>query len=482
MQENIKKILNELYLIDETLKDKEGELIKIISAMLNLRPNVNINDDFKKELKNQILQKITSEKLKKYNSKPNIWKILTYTFWTVWVCVLWVFIINENFSNSLLPSKQISFESSIKSSSNSFWSLAKLWTNENAKWWSNEVKTFSSKRASSEANDIVASPIANKMMVSPDMVDPNYIPEVYKYSFSWELNIDLKENMPVYKKEYLKSDSSKIAQIIWNIDFNWVNIWNFDKLWVSNISLNQEKDFWYNINIDFENNALNIYKNWSKWPQIDYSKKQTQVILQENEVISIAKNFLTDYKIDLSKYGEARIEKSYLQIMTKYASDRIMPEYPNNITNVIFPKIVDNNEVYEEYGQASWVRMEIDLENKKVISLNGLSVDNYLKSEYKVETSKENILKIASVWWRYGFNNTDLKNLKYVDITLINPKLKYINTYKYDNNKTEEYLVPAIVFEVVKDEKSTYYGETVTVPLVKDFYKYENDKIIWGNY
>jgi hypothetical protein len=40
-------------------------------------------------------------------------------------------------------------------------------------------------------------------MIMP--VDPNYIPEVYRYTFSGELNLELTASMPVYKKESVKS-------------------------------------------------------------------------------------------------------------------------------------------------------------------------------------------------------------------------------------------------------------------------------------
>jgi hypothetical protein len=66
--------------------------------------------------------------------------------------------------------------------------------------------------------------------------------------------------------------------------------------------------------------------------------------------------------------------------------------------------------------------------------------------------------------------------VKYVDIKLKNPKLKYINTFNYKTYTQEQFLIPAIVFEIDNKNGAEYnYGETITVPLVKDFYKYDGN-------
>jgi hypothetical protein len=42
-----------------------------------------------------------------------------------------------------------------------------------------------------------------------------------------------------------------------------------------------------------------------------------------------------------------------VNILAKYTSARIMPDYVNNNTSVVFPLIVDGKEISEEYGQIS---------------------------------------------------------------------------------------------------------------------------------
>jgi hypothetical protein len=103
----------------------------------------------------------------------------------------------------------------------------------------------------------------------------------------------------------------------------------------------EDNEYGYNINIDFDNSSLNIYKNWAKWPQDIYIEGEKQVLLEEKEVIKIANDFLNTYKIDLSKYGTPVVEKSYIRAYAKYVSSKIMPDFAQNITNVVYPLIVD---------------------------------------------------------------------------------------------------------------------------------------------
>ena len=83
MEKDIEKILQELYEVDSSLKEKEKELRKIIHTMLNLKPNVKIDETFKSTLRENISKKIISEKLKNYSSqKQNIWHFFAYIFGT----------------------------------------------------------------------------------------------------------------------------------------------------------------------------------------------------------------------------------------------------------------------------------------------------------------------------------------------------------------------------------------------------------------
>lgn len=506
MGKEVENILQELYEIDENLQKKEPELKKIIHSMLNLRPNITIDENFKYSLREQIQQKINSEKLHNFqkSQKNNFWTIFAYTFWTLGTLAFWFFIWGEMFMNKNIPldtslqmeqSKLLSFDSSITESKNGFWNLKWLWVDYSAKWGVTEKMSL---QATNMVEDIMVESsnlmdtqteksnvmpllwdtISEKIMLP---TEPEWTPEVYRYNFSWAINILIPDNLPVYKKSTSNNVWKTFAENVANFTFNWLDVSRFSDLSAGNISLNQDKEYGYSINIDFSNGYLNIYKNWDKWPQATDESKKT-VLLSDSEILKITNDFLKDYNIDVSKYGWAKIDSNYLQIMETYSRSKKMPDYVTNTTSVVYPLLVDGKEVMEESWWLSGLRVEIDLTEKKVTSLQWLSVTNYLKAEYNIERNTDNILKIANVGWRFGLDAQKYENAKYIDITLKNPKLQYIRTYNYSNNWQEEFLIPAIIFETEKSENGNYYWTTVTVPLIKDFYNYDaNGKIIWNS-
>jgi hypothetical protein len=72
MNKEINEILNELYEIDSNLKEKETELKKIITKMLEYKPNVKIDENYKTELKQKVLLEL--EKRNKEFSINDIFK------------------------------------------------------------------------------------------------------------------------------------------------------------------------------------------------------------------------------------------------------------------------------------------------------------------------------------------------------------------------------------------------------------------------
>lgn len=67
MSVNIKDILDELYALDPDLREKESEIKKIIEKMMKNRPEVEINETFRSELREKIMREIATMK------KPAVW-------------------------------------------------------------------------------------------------------------------------------------------------------------------------------------------------------------------------------------------------------------------------------------------------------------------------------------------------------------------------------------------------------------------------
>ena len=77
--QNIQKILEELYQIDNSLKQNEIELKNILEKMIEIKPNIKIDENFKNQLKNQIENNILKQKITNISTKKsNISKFFIY--------------------------------------------------------------------------------------------------------------------------------------------------------------------------------------------------------------------------------------------------------------------------------------------------------------------------------------------------------------------------------------------------------------------
>lgn len=55
MSPNVKTLLEELYLLEPSLREKEDQIVRIIENMQKNRPNIVINEEFKNELRAKLL-------------------------------------------------------------------------------------------------------------------------------------------------------------------------------------------------------------------------------------------------------------------------------------------------------------------------------------------------------------------------------------------------------------------------------------------
>ncbi|MBT3690198.1 hypothetical protein HOG11_02455, partial [bacterium] len=81
MDKEIKNILNDLYKIDKSFKKHESELIKTINELINNKPKIIINKDFREELKSKLIKqakKLNKTKIKKLNL--NFMKLRNYYY------------------------------------------------------------------------------------------------------------------------------------------------------------------------------------------------------------------------------------------------------------------------------------------------------------------------------------------------------------------------------------------------------------------
>lgn len=110
--------------------------------------------------------------------------------------------------------------------------------------------------------------------------------------------------------------------------------------------------------------------------------------------------------------------------------------------------------------------VNIDQENKRVLSVYDIDFNDYLSSKYDLEKDFNEVLQKALEGGINNFENySDNKDMV---VYLNAPKIVYsvLNQEKY-----KDYLFPCYAFLVETNDDSIYHEKYVIVPLIKDYYK-----------
>lgn len=82
MQTNLKKLIEELYWLNPSLREKEVQLEKLVVHMTNLKPEISVSDTFRKVLKNRLTSEIELQKTSKIKGGIKKFQILWYVLAT----------------------------------------------------------------------------------------------------------------------------------------------------------------------------------------------------------------------------------------------------------------------------------------------------------------------------------------------------------------------------------------------------------------
>lgn len=499
----VNEIIKDLYNIDPTLKEYEDKIRDIVLEIYYEKPEVEINDIFKDELRKKILNRIDEIKIEsRQNNKviqtDNKYKLITImkkinyilAGSVVTVCLFGAFIymLNANgtisfnggseknsISNGL---KTVDFDLAIKNSNRSF---GNLFSQNSTNTVAREEGLVSARASASPAGlgigggGGVVAPMMAGDSVAKSMIAP-YNPTIYKYVYKGDktfLDNFKDSDFPVLKR-------IKNATVVFNdsniFSANSLDMSKFSNLKINNISIDEDKEYGYSLYMALTEGSLSISKNWATWPQIDYNTKYEDMLLND-ELIKIANNFAEKYNINLQNYSSPEIQTDY-RVMYERAADKNNFYIPTSST-VIYPLLIDGKEVYEQYGEKYGIMMSIGFKEKKVEYVNNIQTLKFESSSYELNKDVDTIIKIAENTDNYYYYS-DTDDVKKVEIELKDPKIVYAKIFTYDSttNTGSEFLVPAVAFKTSGDyDPNTYNREYVLIPLAKDYIDQELDRI-----
>lgn len=524
-EKKIKKVLSDLYKIDSKFKKHEKKILKIIKELLLLQPKITLNDKFVEDLRDTL--KIEEEKVaknkkntrKRASKKKSKDYFLSFNFFLdlsrVFLIVSVFLLLFISFSFVGIQNKRVDILKNynqsnylevlddakiVKRGKNNFGSLysqSVAHQSMSSEFISDspDFNEFDGAMMPGDAHDFEADVIANEGKTEDGFMgdDAYTAPAPVKYNYIYTGgDFDLFEpEVDVFKR----ADSSlpkDLANIFTDKNFISIDISRFNNIGVSNFSLMEDKDFGYNISFNLEDGNFSIYKNWKRWPRIENSCSDQgydqciegynlsfEEVLSNQEILRISNNFLREYKVDLSDYGPGEVENEWIR--EYYLSPDKDSHHIPSIVRVVYPLVIEEKTVYEEYGQKAGLSVEVDLREKKVAGLYGVFYQRYESSVYEAETSKDKIMQAV---YRgdegyYGYpEETFNDEYEVVDIELGAPSLALVKIWDYDESFMvgRELYIPAYVFPVISQSKDPYfYKKNVVISAVKEFFnKYNN--------
>jgi hypothetical protein len=517
MEKEIEKILEDVYLIDPELKKHEDDLKKILTEIIQKKPDTKFDESFKEELKIKLLSRaedLIAEKNLKANWFSGIFMVKNFSY-AVFGAGLVIFILAPvlflmSFQSQVLQvvpknekasQKQAIFTSGIhKAESNAFGKLSST-----AAQASNAGETAAVSRSSAPmalgmggggggTSASGVSTVSTDSSVATSKMMMPYNPEKINYIYIYDgQDFSLKESsLPVFKRIKDNDGGQSLAGVLKNLNFGFVDLAKFENLKVNNLNLTEDKEFGYMLSVNLDENSISISENWLKWPNI-YNNCQDEACFAKNrlqpgdvpaddQVISVAQEFLTGLGVDMSYYGTAYVQDAW-RVEYARAEDKSNAWVPDSL-NVVFPLVINGQTVYDTGGERSGLNVSVDIRNMKVSGVFDIIGNNYDSSSYEAITDTDVVMKsVKSGGYQNYLGATVYDNPdKTVEIKLDSPTIDLVRYYNYSNEKgtTEELFVPALIFPVksVSDDTAYFYRKSIIVPLAKEIFEADNNRIL----
>jgi len=322
-----------------------------------------------------------------------------------------------------------------------------------------------------------ADAVSSKMMAPDAMIYPPVDMPLYTYSYEGDITLPTAE-LPVYRKENVPFNSSDTRAIVRNLAIRDIDTGAFENLGLSNVTLTEDRDYGYMLNVDFLNGTINMYQNYLKWPQpvcnqngcTPLPKLTESDIPTDSTIISASNNFIQKYRIDMSAYGAPQVDSSWRIWYARSAEmggEQMVPD----MYTVTYPLLLDSQTIYQEGGSYKGLTLNYDIRSKRITGMYGIEKSTLNKSSYKTIQDLTLLQEMIKNGGRYI--NTDTRaneGRKVVNLTLGEPTLGYTHIYgEWQNGKTTEYFVPAYIFPVKNPPTEGYAPNTIVIPLVESF-------------
>ncbi len=499
MNKHLHDILGELYALDPELRAHEKELMPILEKLMKFKPNATPDEAFVQKLRIMLRDKASepeSQHLKAKSSFLSFFSMYKLNY-AVTGAILGAVITGPivysvlQSGSTQLPTNDGStslFSYSVEETKNeAFGDLAMADTQMYGRGGggsSPEIDTSARPQSGGGGGDAGNYPVPSMIQSDSKMMGPA---EMTEYNLVFEGNMPTLTNteVDVYQRQTGGSSADAHA-ILKNLNTGLLNLGSFGGMKSESVSFYQDTEYGYQTYINFRDGSISINANWDKWPHPEsactteecYQRYMPKIgdVPADDVLVNIAADFVKDHGFDLSNYGAPEVDKQW-RVSYDSMQDKRYAYVPESI-RVVFPLLLDGKVVYDEGGAKSGLSVGVNIRHDRVSDAYGIMDQKYLKSAYAAVTDTAQITQYLDKYGEYPAEWSALNTtVKKVDVKIGTPEIGLMRSYQYENGKTSELVIPALIFPVTESPAGSYfYRSSITVPLAKEML----DKLMKG--
>jgi len=480
MDKKIKEILEDIFNIDQSMKEKEAEIAKIVEELIKAKPIAKIDNEFMNRLRSELISRAVKKKervaIKNNFSILNFSGKLAYSLMGAFLAVLLLapifFFGNVRLSDKSSSPEEIRYKNPALSQS-----VKKVADSAFGTFLPSEIqKPVSGLGIGGGGGPSVSN--ASDGVSEKQSAMPVYESVNYRYIYKGKDIASLSGKADVYARIKNEALGKNLAKLLKGANISLLDVSKLQNLNVNNISFSEDRDFGYDVTLSPMDGNIYFYMNWLKWPDPYAACKDITCseninlkpsdMPEDSEIISIADNFLDAHGIVKSSYGKGQVLKNYLDQYPRPIEGQSQTYVPDNIS-VIYPLKINGQDVYDTSGELDGMFVDVNIRYKKASGARNIYFQDFQSSGYDVETETKNIISYAEKGGLYGeyvYENPT----KTLDVELGDPSLELVKIWKYSEEKKagEEFYVPSYIFPITNKPEGYFYKKNVIVPAIKD--------------
>ncbi len=467
------KILEDLYLIDPSLKAHEQKLITLIDELMKSKPDTHFDESFARELKKKLLLQPAA-----VAEKASFWSFLAmprlaFTGGAFALVLAVAVLVSQPDPSSLQVQFGTAEVSRVKSQA--FGSLGGGSATANSATEATSAPMaygMGGGRGGDGAG--AATMLGQPDAISSKMIAPGIVAPYYSYTFSYKGEaFDLKDKtLDVFKRTKSENGDMGLAQALMGASLNGINLRSFANAGLTSFELAQSTPDGYSISVNLREGTIGINGGNNYYRTMpancdangcteQYKPLTLAEVPADSKLIAVADQFVKDHGIDISSYGTPEVDNTW----RAYASQGEQMYVPDSVS-VRYPLRLNETMVYDQGGNKTGITITVNIRENKVMGAWQIQNQDYQASAYEAETDAARIIKLAGSGGNGGryYYGGDTKK---VELELGTPEGVYIMMWNYKDGISNELYVPALRFPIT-NAPETLYQKNVIVPLAKD--------------